>query len=299
MNDTAWTQALVELLALALRLEDEGQYNLAKLARATADALARRAAYGRAYPADGQDLNAAVTRVVDGLAGLGVEETAITAFRRGAAALAAGRLPLIDDTPHPYVCRTCGTLVLGTPVDDCPTCHARPDTFQWFPPVYWLQALDPPAALERLRHTPQEVATLLEGLTEEDMNRRPPNGGWAIRHILTHLRDAQDVLEFRLGLFAQQENPLLESKAVFEWATSQAERPPTAHELLGMYQATRARILETLEHLPPADWWRAGRHEEFGTVTLGQQASYFATHEITHLPQLAALRDWLLPGSGD
>lgn len=299
MDESEWTRVMVDLLALALRLEGEGQYNLAKLARATADSLARRAAYRQARPPDGLNLAAEVNRVIDGLAGLAVDEAVVAALRRGAAVLAEGRLPLIDDTPHPYVCRTCGAMALGTPTDNCPTCGARPDTFQWFPPVYWLQALDPPAAQDRLRRTPFEVAALLDGLTEEDMARRPADGGWAVRHILTHLRDAQDVLEFRLGLFAQEDNPQLESKAVFEWATSEAERPPTARELLATYQATRARVLETLDALPPADWWRPGRHQEFGVVTLGQQVSYFATHEVTHLPQLAALRTGLVASTGD
>ncbi len=36
-----WAHTLVDLLALAMRLEGEGQYNLTKLARSTADALSR------------------------------------------------------------------------------------------------------------------------------------------------------------------------------------------------------------------------------------------------------------------
>lgn len=34
---------------------------------------------------------------------------------------------------------------------------------------------------------------------------------------------------------------------------------------------------------------RTGRHEEFGVVSIKQQASYFAAHELTHLPQIARL----------
>ena len=41
--------------------------------------------------------------------------------------------------------------------------------------------------------------------------------------------------------------------------------------------------------LPLADWWRTGRHEEFGVVSIKQQASYFAAHELTHLPQIERL----------
>lgn len=47
-----WKDAFVRLLALASRLEGEGQYNLAKLARAASDAMSRRAAYQLAMPSD-------------------------------------------------------------------------------------------------------------------------------------------------------------------------------------------------------------------------------------------------------
>lgn len=44
MQTSQWTGTLVQLLSLALRLESEGQYDIAKLTRAQADAISRRAA---------------------------------------------------------------------------------------------------------------------------------------------------------------------------------------------------------------------------------------------------------------
>lgn len=58
------------------------------------------------------------------------------------------------------------------------------------------------------------------------MTQEPPEGGWAIHNIITHLRDAQGVLDYR---------------------------------------------------------------EEFGVVSIKQQVSYFASHELTHLPQIEQL----------
>jgi uncharacterized damage-inducible protein DinB/DNA-directed RNA polymerase subunit RPC12/RpoP len=205
--------------------------------------------------------------------------------------MAQGRLPLIEETPHAYVCRTCGHFVLNEPAEKCPTCGARPVTFKRFLPVYWLDALDPIAVLERLRQTPLEVAALLEGLSEEAMSQRPADGGWAIRNLVSHLRDAQGVLSFRLSSFLEQEYPILESKAVFEWATEEEERPPTTREILDTYRASRQETIAKLEGIPLSDWWRTGQHEEFGTVTLKQQVSYFASHEVTHFPQFETLRN--------
>jgi hypothetical protein len=156
--------------------------------------------------------------------------------------------------------------------------------------VYWLVALDPPAALETLRQTPLKVASLLDGLSEQDMDLQAPDGGWTLRNVLTHLRDAQSVLEYRLELFQKEEHPVLASKAVFAWATREEERRPTPLEVFAEYRATRSAILSRLEGLPLADWWRTGQHEEFGSVSLKQQVSYFASHELTHFPQIEKLR---------
>jgi hypothetical protein len=285
-----WQDTLLCLLALAARLEGEGQYNIAKLTRAAADAMSRRAAYQRSVPTDKDELAAGIEQVADAVASLDVDQSLSVALRRGAAALSEGRIPLISETPHPYVCRTCGHLALGAPAENCPTCGAWPGTYQRFMPNYWFDALEPFAALTKLRQTPVEVAVLLQGLPEDVLNQPADDGGWAIRNTVTHFRDAQEVLAYRLDLFLKEDHPILAAKAVWTWATSQDERPPTTWEIFETYKASRAETLAKLEGMPLADWWRTGEHEEFGTVTLRQQVSYFAAHELTHLPQIASLR---------
>lgn len=291
MDNSRWAHILQLLLTLALRLEGEGQYNIAKLARAAVDSLSRQVAYQHSMQDDVPDLVDEIKMVAEALSKLGMNESLLLAFKNGAAALSEKRIPMIHETPHPYVCRTCGHIVLGKVTEKCPTCGAWPDTFQWFAPIYWLQALDPPAALEKLMQTPLDVATLLDGLSEQTMTREPHNGGWAIRNIITHMRDAQDVLEYRLELFTKEEHPILEAKAVWSWAKNDEEQPPSTMDIFAEYKATRNKILARLENLPLADWWRTGTHEEFGEVSIKQQVSYFASHEITHLPQIQSLSD--------
>jgi len=289
-----WGDTLAHLLALASRLEGEGQYNLAKLARAAADSLSRQAAYILEIPTEKEELSAAIKETADILTGLDVNADLVTALKQGADIMAEGRLPHIDVIPHAYVCRTCGNLVVNEPVEKCPTCGAWPSTYRRFLPVYWLDVLEPLTALERLRQTPIEVEKLLKGLSESEMKRQPKDGGWAIRNILSHLRDAQGVLSFRLDLFLKEEHPILESKAVFKWATKEDDRPPSALEIIETYKTSREETISKLENLPFADWWHTGQHEEFGTMTLRQQVSYFASHEITHLPQIESLRHQFL-----
>jgi hypothetical protein len=281
---------MATLLALAARLEGEGQYNNASLLRAAADSLARRAAHAAALPEDAAALPAEMDAAIAMLAEAGQGEGLLDALRRGRGALAEGRLPLIHETPHAYVCRGCGHLVLGDPGYRCPECGALGATFQKFPPVYWLDGLDVRGALRCLRQTPQDIAMLLDGLSEADFERRPTDGGWAIRHVLVHLRDAQGVLDFRSKLLLEQDHPVLESLAVFAWASREDDKPPTSGEIFAEYQASRQETLRRLEGIPMEMWACTGWHEEFGEVSLLQQASYFALHEITHVPKMMELR---------
>jgi uncharacterized damage-inducible protein DinB len=284
-----WADTLIDLVALAARLETEGQYNIAKLARAAADALARQAGRPQDLPTDREWLSAAVAVAADSVRQWGAGAELAEALAVGAGALAAGRLTRIDETPNPWVCRTCGFVTLTPPAAPCPTCGAWPETFQQFPPVYWLNDLEPFAAIARLRQTPAAIAAVIEGVDDAILDRKPEVGGWSVQQALGHLRDAQGVLDHRLTLILEHDNPELASLAVFEWANQENEKPPTAREVFASYREGRERLLTRLEALPLAAWWRTGRHEEFGVVSLRQQVSYFAAHESTHMHQIQAL----------
>lgn len=289
-----WKETITECLALATRLEGEGQYNNAKLLRAAVDSLCRQAAYQVATPDRPAELAERIQAAAGNLAELGTDSELLAALDRGAQALHSGRLPLIHETPNPFVCRTCGHILLEPPQEKCPVCSAWPATYQQFPPVYWLNAYHPLPALDRLRQTPLNVASLLIGLTVEQLITRPRNGGWAIHHTVTHLRDAQGVIDYRIDLFLREESPVLESKAVFAWAGGQEGKPTTTEEIFEAYRASREGMLAKLRDVPLVDWYRSGQHQEFGSVTMLQQVSYFAAHELTHLPQIELLRRELL-----
>lgn len=280
---------IARLEALAQTLEGQGQYNVAKLARAAGASLVRSSARGLEVDSSRESLSAQVESVAGELSDLQLDPDLVQALRSGSQAIAEGRLAMIDETPHPYVCRTCGHVALAPPGGNCPRCNARPRTYQRFPPVYWLEAMDPMEAIHWLRRTPEQVSEMIEGVGEEELSREVVEGEWSVRDLLTHLRDAQGVLDFRVNLLVEEENPTIESKAVFEWATDDSARPATSREIFDTYRSSRRQTLEVLERIPLSEWWREGKHQEFGVVSIKQQASYFATHELTHLPQIQFL----------
>lgn len=290
-TDQGAYDVLIRLHALARKLEGEGQYNVAKLARASADSFVRSVAYPLQLSSHKNELAGEVQSIAKKLRELDLDEGLVESLIAGAIAIAEGRLTMLDETPHPYVCRTCGYVELDHPRSNCPRCNGQPRTFQRFPPVYWLEVMDPLEASNLLERTPEEVKRLIDEISEDDLAREVVEGEWSIRELLSHLRDAQGVLAFRVNLLIDEDNPAIESKAVFEWAKDGGESPNTSMEIFQTYHNSRRETLETLRGIPLEDWWREGRHEEFGTISIKQQASYFATHELTHLPQLEFIRE--------
>lgn len=282
-------QAKIDILywnALAAQLEGVGQYNNAKLIRSAVESVARRGAFQVHLSSDRAEL-AQELRLV--LATISKQEEClalIEPLERGILELEIGRLPLFEETPNPYVCRTCGQIIIEAPSEPCPQCLAQPKTFIQYLPVYWLDNFDPFEAMVSIRQTPKDVTALLDGLTEEQLQWVPAEGGWSIRNTISHIWDAQGVMEFRIEQMIKLDNPKLESKAVFEWAAHEEERPPTTEEIHQSYQDSRQKSIKVLETLPIEGWWRTGEHEEFGMVSIKQQVSYFATHELTHFPQI-------------
>ena len=279
----------VHLLALAAAMEQEGQYNIAKALRAGCDAILTKSAYSMNMPSDRPSLIEELTWGIDVFERNEESRGLSRALQEGKQALIEDRLPLVENIPDPFVCRICGQAYLDTPSAPCPTCGAAPDTFQHVPAVYYLNEFEPMIALEKLIDAPTRLSSYLSGLDEEFLAKQPGEDRWSIRQFMTHIRDAEGVLNGRVKQFAIEQDPVLTSQAVWEWATSDEAGESSTSNILENFRISRAETVDELKRFAVKDWWREGRHEEFGTVTLKQQASYFAAHELTHISQIRFL----------
>lgn len=280
--------APARLLVLAAAVEREGRYNVAKLLRAAAAAQIRREAdeLAAAAPRDAALLEA-LADTADAFASHPLLAPLAVPLRAGTAVFADGGIPLQDTVPDPRVCRRCGHVVCdAAPFEACPRCGADEATFLTQRPVWWLERHDPTTALAALATTPGKVGALLERVPEAARRSRPEPTSWSAHEVLAHLRDAQGVLEQRVGLILDHDDPSLEAQMVWSWNRDQ--RPAGTDEVLADYRASRQRVLERLHGVPAGAWWRTGRHTEFGRLTLTQQVSYFAAHETTHVRQVRA-----------
>jgi hypothetical protein len=217
--------------------------------------------------------------IADGLADSNAAALA-EPLRASAAALDSGGVPLYVDTPDPLVCRICGFVSLDRATERCPDCGRWSTAAEPFRAIYWLRASAPPEALALLKATPQVIERILRS---GDPTGPGADGGWSAHETLEHLNNAQAVFRGRIDQLVAGGEP--ELRSVLVWRMEQA--PGDTDALFEAYRSLRIEIVELLADVDPATWWHRGSHEEFGTVTLAEQASYFANHEPTHLAQLA------------
>lgn len=267
------------LIALAGELEKEGQYNIAKLLRAAATSSINRTSTESQVPVEPGEQAKALREIADGLTDSNAAALA-TPLRSAADALDAGGVPPYSDTPDPFVCRICGFVSLGPGDRRCQECGRWGAAAESFKAIYWLRASTPPEAVALLDATPAVIGSILRS---GNPTTPGPDGGWSAHQTLEHLHNAQRVFRGRIDQLIAGGEPELAS--VLVWRMD-----GTAHDtdtLFDAYRNLRNEIVDMLSGVEAPTWWNRGSHEEFGTVTLAEQASYFANHEPTHLAQLA------------
>lgn len=272
----------VGLVALATELEKEGQYNTAKLVRAAAVSMLNHASITVRVPSDTGSQADVIESLASELAGspaAGLAES----LNRAAMALREGRVALLAEAPDPYVCRICGATRVGSFTERCPGCGRWPWAAERIRPIYWIRESTVNEALDRLRTTPTEIQALVAGRSDDDLAQPAPDGGWSAQQTLEHLNNAQGVFRGRIDQLLAGGEPQLRS--IMVWRMDGTDRGPT--ELLEDYLTLRREILDLLEAAPLVAFDNRGSHEEWGWVTLAEQASYFANHEPTHLAQIA------------
>jgi hypothetical protein len=294
-NQTDLLEGIPQLLALAGRFEAEGQVNLSKLLEATVYSRLRRAARQFQPVITADNMHIEFDMALELLKRDDLNPELLATLELGRRILADEHVPLIQDAPDFFVCRTCGSAAPGQAPDRCPGCGAWTGGFRKFVGTFNgdnTEPLNPLEVVTLLTSNAAALKMLVEGLSQEEMNRRPAEQAWAIHQHVAHFRDAQETLETRVNLMLTQDNPELVVVALYDMAT-EASASSTS-DLLADYLDRRTRLVAQLETLPLRDFWRPGWHQEFGSITILRQLAYMANHEQSHFPDIEALRNQIL-----
>ncbi len=282
------------MIALAERFASEGQMNLNKTLEAFAYAQMRRDSWNYRPEITTQTMRSELAQCLDDIRNASAHPEVVAILETGMRALKENRGSdlLIEEAPDMFVCRTCGYINLKEAPANCPDCGAWSNSFRKFVAFFNRDNFEPDNPVETLsllQKNADELKRLAEPLSEEKLVQKPNERDWSIREHIAHFYDTQVMLDTRVKLMLEHDNPELVALAVYEFATDDGRHPQTAHEILTAFVQKRTKCVDKLQALPIEDLWRPGQHPEFGQLTILRQAAYLAYHEVSHLSEIEAL----------
>jgi hypothetical protein len=144
--------------------------------------------------------------------------------------------------------------------------------------------------IERYRAGAAAVADAVAGITDAELDRRPPGDGeWTAREVIHHLADSESMAYIRLRRLIAEDDPLIQGYDEPEWARRLHYDRPIAPSL-AVLAAVRAASLQLLESLTDAEWSRTGTHSESGAYSVPQWLDIYAVHPTEHAEQIRRAR---------
>lgn len=145
------------------------------------------------------------------------------------------------------------------------------------------------ARLDRFASAVAALEAALEGVTDDELDRRPPSGEWTAREIVHHLADSESMAYIRLRRLIAEDDPQIAGYDEPEWARRlHYDRPIAAS--MAVVRAVRAASLGLLGVLTPGEWTRTGTHSESGAYSVDRWLEIYSEHTHEHADQIARAR---------
>ncbi len=137
-----------------------------------------------------------------------------------------------------------------------------------------------------LGRTPEILKTRVEALSEAQLRARVAPDEWTMIEMIAHLRDANELIAWRLDKILKEDNPTFAFAGVNERVAQSDYNALDVKQLLDEFTRDRSAIVERLEHLTPEQWARRAIHQTHGERDVAGQMQIFVEHDAGHLDQL-------------
>jgi hypothetical protein len=137
---------------------------------------------------------------------------------------------------------------------------------------------------------PETLASLIEGLSPEELSRRPAPDKWSIQDLVAHLADDELVGGYRIRLILSSPGTEIQAFDQDIWSRTGRYDRIEVRFSLEMFRSLRAANLALLRTLRPDEWDMFGVHAERGEESIRDIAMYYAGHDINHFRQIEAIR---------
>ena len=217
----------------------------------------------------------------------GTNPVARDLLMRAQRAISEGRDLRAGELGDIFVCTRCGYIREGELLGACAYCGTVPEAHRHFTAIEAMGTCGPHAIVHVLERTEKALRTLVEGIDEDMLGRRPaqPNptlgGTPSIKELTGHLVDIDAVFRERAWLLLETNTPELPQAHPPKLDSASAYRNRQMSEILEAFRASRKQTLNLLRGLTSAAWHRKGHHEIYGDIDLLHQGNWMIKHEKT------------------
>jgi uncharacterized damage-inducible protein DinB len=138
---------------------------------------------------------------------------------------------------------------------------------------------------------PEKLASLIAGLSAEELARRPAPEKWSIQEIVAHLADDELVGGYRMRMILSSPGTAIQAFDQDVWARAGRYNKIDASQSLEIFRILRRANLTLLRSLRTDEWELFGVHAERGIESIRDIAMYFAGHDINHFKQIESIRE--------
>ena len=147
-----------------------------------------------------------------------------------------------------------------------------------------------PELLERLRLAPERLAEAVRGLPVEVLTRRP-EGKWSIQENAGHLCDLESLWDQRLDDYDAGATELHPADVENRKTHEAAHNERAISDILAEFSAVRARIVDRLARMSPAELARTALHPRLRQpMSVVDLCFFVAEHDDHHLRTIEELK---------
>jgi hypothetical protein len=149
--------------------------------------------------------------------------------------------------------------------------------------------------VDALRRAPQIVVPLVREVPPAILKRRPAPARWSAHEHACHLAHVHGLFFDRLAYMLDNPAPVIRPYLPGEQDPDDLLLAMDLDAALERYVADRARLVERIAKLTPAEWARTATHAEYRTYSVFIMFRHLALHDFLHayrIEELLLRADW-------
>src|SRR5579875_3865712 len=146
------------------------------------------------------------------------------------------------------------------------------------------------ALFDAFSNAPAQFASVLQELTETQIQYVPATGEWSIHMIIVHLADSEAVGYWRLRKTIAEPGSTLDVYDEAAWAERLSYQTQDRESALTLFTALRTSSAALLRSLPNEMWALSSIHPERGTLSLYDLFQIYLEHVQIHLQQIEQIK---------